>query len=399
MRARNYLAWYAAACALLSVLVVLIAVLADPYRVFGTPTFAGVNEIKPRIYQNADVAKSSQLARKTARTLVLGNSRAEIGFDPASASWPQDAQPVFNAAQAGSGIDIAVARLQCSIAMHSTNLAVVGLDLQDFLVQPRRAVHEAAAEKPDRDDRSICDATSATGWKSRLSSTLTISALSDSLTTLLNQDRDSGVTMEPNGFNPLRDYRLHVQRVGHNGLFAQWSVANHKTYSRISKPDFSHPDSYEPIRELRQLLAVSTAHQVDLVLFIHPYHADFLSMLDKLGLWPTFEGWKRFLVELTAAESRRRSVPLRIIDFSGYHEYATESAPPQGDTRSTMRWYWEPGHYKSELGDRMLSRIFGHSDFGVELSPSNVEEHIAALRAQRELHRRSVTPEVVADRL
>jgi hypothetical protein len=51
-----------------------------------------------------------------------------------------------------------------------------------------------------------------------------------------------------------------------------------------------------------------------------------------------------------------------------------------------MRWYWEAGHFKSELGDRMLDRIFGKPGgipgFGILLEPKNVEERIATLRIQ-----------------
>jgi hypothetical protein len=385
MRAGRYLAWYAIAALLLSGLVILVGVFADPYRVFGTPTFAGVNEIKPRIYQESRLAKVYQLVRVEPRTLVLGNSRAEIGFDPASPAWPDAARPVFNAAQAGSGIDTAIARLRCASATHRPELVILGLDVQDFLTPPSRAKPGTPGAAPDRSDGlTRCGLDTVHRWKARARSTLTISALSDSLATLAGQDPDTGVTMEPNGFNPLRDYRVHVRRIGHFGLFAQKNEVNDRAYARRPKPNFDNPDSNEAMRELRQFLKLGADNQIKLVLFIHPYHADFLHMLDRLGFWPAFESWKRKLVELASAESGRYATPIRIIDFSGYSQYATEPVPPEGDTRTEMRWYWEPGHYKSSLGNLMLAQIFGGTGFGTEVTASNLEAHLAALRAQRD---------------
>ena len=41
-------------------------------------------------------------------------------------------------------------------------------------------------------------------------------------------------------------------------------------------------------------------------------------------------------------------------DFSGFSPYADEAVPLPGDTHSEMRWYWEAGHFKKSLGDRLL---------------------------------------------
>jgi len=51
-----------------------------------------------------------------------------------------------------------------------------------------------------------------------------------------------------------------------------------------------------------------------------------------------------------------------------------------------MRWYWEAGHFKKQLGDLVLDRILGEalpaeaSDFGIDLVPGTVETRIAGCR-------------------
>ncbi|MBF0220187.1 MAG: hypothetical protein HQL49_11780, partial [Gammaproteobacteria bacterium] len=70
----------------------------------------------------------------------------------------------------------------------------------------------------------------------------------------------------------------------------------------------------------------------------------------------------------------------------------SEPVPAAGDKESEMRWHWESSHYKKELGDLVLDRIFDYhsadrkipSDFGILLMPDNLEQHLAQIRADRE---------------
>ena len=103
---------------------------------FGTPVTPGWTALKPRIYQQTGIAKTYQLERVAPRTLLLGNSRIEIGLDPQSHEWPGDAQPVFNAAEDGRGLPLALAMLREAIAVRVPDTVVLGLDILDFLENP-----------------------------------------------------------------------------------------------------------------------------------------------------------------------------------------------------------------------------------------------------------------------
>ena len=56
---------------------IVLTVLVDPYRTYGTPTLSGWTELKPRIYKQSGIAKTSQQARGTkdaaARQFARGN--------------------------------------------------------------------------------------------------------------------------------------------------------------------------------------------------------------------------------------------------------------------------------------------------------------------------------------
>ena len=74
--------------AVLAVITFVFTIFADPYRMFGTPTIRGLTELKPRAFEKLSIAKTYQLERIAPKTLLLGNSRTEIGLDPMSGQFP-----------------------------------------------------------------------------------------------------------------------------------------------------------------------------------------------------------------------------------------------------------------------------------------------------------------------
>jgi hypothetical protein len=106
------------------------------------------------------------------------------------------------------------------------------------------------------------------------------------------------------------------------------------------------------------------------------------------------EQWKRDLVTILAEDAARHPGQEAFVlwDFSGYNSITTEEVPPGGDTDTEMRWYWEASHYKKEVGDMMLEKIFGSNDpaheipddFGIRLTVENIDEQLR-LTKERQL--------------
>jgi hypothetical protein len=98
------------------------------------------------------------------------------------------------------------------------------------------------------------------------------------------------------------------------------------------------------------------------------------------GKWPELENWQTQLADL-GARHRARGCDVRIYDFSGFNSVTTESIP-QVSSRPDMVYYWEPSHYRKNVGQMILSRMFGDGagvpdDFGVELTPATIAAHLA----------------------
>lgn len=387
MAPRHFFIWAAGTALALCCLAIILAVAVDPYRMYGTPPVPGWTARKPRTDTHQFIAKLYQLERVRPNTLLLGNSRVEVGLDPRSREWGVADRPVYNAALAGRGVRTALDMLRDAIAVHPPKTVILGLDIVDFLEKPDRLPASAPPIRTDerrllvkRDGRPNPERMLQI-WRDRWATTLTIDAVMDSVATLLEQDpRDDG-TMTPLGFNPQSEYRWFVERQGYYALFAQKNEAYLKEYRHSPAPDFDHPLRYASFRYLKDIMDICEAHKIRLLMFIHPYHADFLDILHKDGLWPSFMAWKQALVRVTEIREPAGSADLRLFDFSGYNAFTTEAVPPPGDVSAAMRWYWESGHYKAALGDRILARLLrGARGFGAALSGTTID---AAQRGHR----------------
>ena len=390
MHPLSFFAWSGGTVLGLACLAILMGVAIDPYRMYGTPTVPGWTTLKPRVYQQARIAKTYQLERVGPNTLLLGDSRVEIGFDPQSSQWPGEAHPVFNAALAGADLRTSLDMLCDALATRRPETVILGLDFLDFLQEPDNPTARPLSVGPnerrllvDRDGKPNPDRPLQI-WRDRIATTLTIDAVLDGFATLLDQDQETSKTMTPLGFDPLNEYRLFAARQGYHDLFAQKNAIYKRQYQRYPAPIFVEPSRFAGFRYLHSIIALAVARDVRLILFIHPYHADYLDMLREVGWWASFENWKRALVKVTESDIQGTPMSLRLFDFSGYHQFSTERVPLPGDRHTAMRWYWEAGHYKPALGDEMLKTMLsGAGRFGFALTLTSVEHVLSEVAKSR----------------
>ena len=357
---------------------VAITIAVDPYNYFHGKRWDGINARKPAAYAHAAWAKQ-QLARRSApRAVILGNSRMDIGFDPQSPAWPEGARPVFNLAVPGQSLSGDLENLRKAFAADSPRLVVIGLDFLDFLYagsgKETPATGGGALSLLDRMERFTITAMSLT-------------AVSDALSTLRQQGNANAENMTAQGFNPFRQYLTFVRQEGHHAIFLQRNVENFGTYLRKPKSVTGANGALSPdFRTLGQILDWSAARKVQVKLVIYPYHLDILEGFRRTGLWPAFEDWKRRVVRhVETSRKQGTGLDVTLWDFSGYHSYATEAVPAPGNTRTHMDWYWEAGHFKSALGNLMLQKMLRpgeavESGFGDVLTMQNVESVIRRIR-------------------
>lgn len=370
-----------------------LAVAIDPYAIWGTKRIAFLNAKKPAIYTHAVLAKVEQAKRAAPRTVVLGNSRMDVGIDPESRYWPSGAHPVFNLAIPGQGPSGDLRNLHTVFpGTEGPGLALLGVDFFDSLFD------SATDATPPRSRSGSKDVLKRLGDLSR--TTVSIDALMDALSTVLSQRDRHSVDMTTKGFNPFHQYARFVRIEGHNAIFQQRNVEYTRRIVRTARPTVATGEHYPPsFKALRAIIDWCRSRGVTLHLVIYPYHADLMETLRLTALWPAFEAWKRSLVDLVEQEKlEQRYDTISVWDFSGYHGPSIEPVPPSGDRLTDMQWYWEAGHFKAALGDELLRRIFSApaaEDFGAKLDDTNIEAHLTKIRERADLYRQE-NPDSVA---
>jgi len=396
--------WVAAAlCLLLCVAAVNLAV--DPYGFFRLVIIDGFNAAKPSALLHGQLIKPYLLHTIAPKTLILGDSRSEVGFDPASPLWPEDLKPVFNMGSPGTASYFALRFTQTALLGHNLRVVLVGLDFRESLVDGRSATLAPQQEARELEGERRLPVTregqpNRVYWLQRLSDMgsvlFSLDALVDSATTIARQSKQNASELTALGFNPNHDAAAAVTIEGHHYLFQQWLEANTGRYVQAPRDIVVGDTGTSPmLGDLQTLMRLCRAEKVRVVIVLYPSHAELLELYRAAGLWSQFEQWKRELTRLVDQEhaAAPAGVAPELWDFAGFTSLTAEPVPAAGDTKSAMRWYWEPAHFKKELGELILKRILGSAgadvpeDFGIKLSPTTVDDDIAQTRAKEMSYR------------
>jgi hypothetical protein len=172
-----------------------------------------------------------------------------------------------------------------------------------------------------------------------------------------------------------------------------------------------NPDTYgdyvlgeQQLREFEQVLRLYAGKGVQIHLFISPIHAALLTLIQELGLQTQYNDWARALVAAVARVNAdiELAEPLVLWDFSGYNTITTEPVPAEG---ARMQWWRDPPHYQSIVGDMIITRLLGRNstvtippDFGIQLTPANIESVIADRSSAAQRYMEVVPAEVANTR-
>lgn len=363
-------------------LAITLVLLVDPYGLYRLVQLPGFNEIKPQPerYQKQIKLQNAQIVG--AKAFILGNSRAELGFDPENPLLGGSGAPAYNLALAGTGIGTSREQLE---TLKRTGITparlVVGVDFLDFLVDPQSSPRPAPLNAPAALD----------SFKWQFDALFSMSSIVDALATLRLQNSQEARTITARGFNPLLEYNGFARSEGYYAIFRQ--RAAEYAVSFLKKPHglVDRTGSSSDLDNLRAIMRSAARDGTDLHLAIYPYHAQMLAMLEEVGLDFAMEKWKRMLTqEVAAVRAQYPDAKIKLWDFSGFSDMQCEPIPARGDKKSVTRWYWESGHFKAALGDLMLKRMLGEQQdgagarFGMQLSEATLAANRQRFLAERD---------------
>ncbi len=366
-------------------------VLIDPYALFGTPRIVGLNDLKPALPERVRTSKPYMATRIQPRTVVGGNSRPEMGLNPESPCWGDIHQPVFNASVPGMSVLMQTRHVQHAVEAGNVSNVFLGFDFLDFLIDTERTGpmrdrprmsgafdgHKGAAGERGLFSWSL----SSQVIKDHFDALFSLVTLADSINTLVAQGNPNADTRTEQGFNPALDYRPIIRAEGQAVLFAQ---KNRELRQRLEKTELRLVDPESGIspafEALKAHLAWAAERDIRVTLFINPYHSDYLYLIRTTGQWPLFEAWQRQLAKLVVEND------VLLWDFNAVSAYTTEQ--PHADTHAPeLEWFWEPAHYRKELGDLMLASMLERAcvadppanGFGTRVDAASLDAHLARL--------------------
>ncbi|HTQ75000.1 MAG TPA: hypothetical protein VMI74_12015 [Burkholderiales bacterium] len=348
----------------------------DPYGNFDVPRISGVNERPLGFNRQPLLAKSLAVTRIRPESIILGNSRPESAYAPRYSGFFES--PGYNLAVGGA--HLGQVRRYFLEALATGRLRQVLLTTDISMFDPSQETSQHIPDVFMLTDESGRPTDARRKWLRLAFVLLSGPASADSWWSLRHQ-RDPVVDYSSAGVREESANDRQVEREGGHRS-ASWRTESAflaQSLRDVGTPGF--PRAYDAmLAQLGDIVALSARHGVRLDIVIDPIHARYSYVYAAAGLWPLYRKWKRDLVELVA----RSHYPVGLWDFSGVSQCSSEPLPPEGNTTTRMRWYWESGHFRPRLGKLVLDMVYGGRSanqcpgLGGRLEPGTLDAALAA---------------------
>lgn len=341
--------------------------LVDPYGLFRTLEKTGINQQKEGVRNKIRYVQSLQVIMQSPKTLMMGSSRVQDGLNPQSKSIPASFQPVYNYGMPMIRIKEIKLFLTHAIKKKQVKNVIIGLDF--FMFNAKEKLNREFNPSLIDPDMYIINLY----FKSLFSSI----ALSDSIQTIkISHQQKARNEFLKNGYRPGSQVNFELKSYEHLHNYTNWTFLSTNQTDTLYYQDFALDN--EAFNDLRDIFQLCKINHLNLYLYISPAHAT----LDGEGIIASgnlnrFEIWKKN-VTLIANEFN-----LTLWDFSGYNSITTE------EVKTPMQFYWDSSHFTEMVGDIILAKVIQNSnvlpsDFGVKLTPKNIDEHLKNTALQRE---------------
>lgn len=354
----------------------LFNLLIDPYRAYRLLPMPAIDAHKD--YGSSRIIKAEMIHHGPWDVVLIGSSRVEVGLDPDSPAW--GGRRVYNGGLPGAFFAELADAAEFTARDARPHTLVVMLDFFGFSQFPVPRHEEFAKSRfnPNLNLLSYHQDNCLTLFSADRS----FSAIYNTLRLKPPKFTDHGLKLGmniPTDQNPRQFLLQTLQRMGRSGPF------RHFAYDR----QLSH--------RFGRIARLCQQQNIQLHAILAPAHAIILDQFQALGLWDQWEQWKRDLAAELPADPSAGPVPI-LWDCAIFSPFTTEPIPSAAHPDRPMRWYWEPSHFRTALGDILIRRINhqpGPDDappvqsIGRPLLPQNLESHLADIRQAGELYRQS----------
>lgn len=315
----------------------VINVVVNPFLMFDKNTITGNFDKKPEAANRIRIFKKYQATDKGYEVLIVGNSRVEMGLDPRSQLFAN--QHVYNVGVPGLSVNAQIAYANNVIQTNPINTIFVGVDFVDFISQK---VPQSNAYEFSYND-----------YEDYLSATFSLDALNASLITVFSQSKNAS-TRTVQGFNPANDYLPILKNEGQKVLTDQKLSSLYKQLkgARFYKEELM-ASQHSSLTTLEQTFSDWKRSGKNVVVFINPYQDLYYDALANEGLSQDFEIWRETIKDIATITNNS------FFDFTALGKSHSNLL----NEKAQLAYFWEPAHYKKELGEKILKRMLAdHQD-------------------------------------
>jgi hypothetical protein len=388
--------------------------LVDPFGMYHDHAINGFNAYKPAMFNRVRLHKAFELRWIRPEAIVLGTSRTHIGIGCSHPGWGPLGKSCYNLAFDGATTREMYEYLVHANAIRPLRRVVLGLDTYHAAPGP-------SFVRPDFDPLVLRGAALPGVWylvagDVRLLASL--ETLSAAIDTVRAQSDPEPSWFAPDGqrvgevffHRPLDDFMLDGPRAYFEtvdrlevGFQTEGAAEDRDSGGAVSVEEQSSLQEQSSLAYIRRIVEFCRQHDIALSIFITPSHAHQLEIAAATGAWAAIEEGKRALALLLDQDAREHPAraPIALFDFALYSSVTTEPLPPAG-SRSEMQYYWDSSHFKAIVGDWVLDRVLGVAakgrsappDFGIQLTPRNVDAILSRERLAQAAYRRRCAQEL-----
>jgi hypothetical protein len=369
---RQFVTWYAAVLGGGVGALMLLNLWVDPYMAFRLHDTAEFNQRKDT--SNTRHTKGEMIRHGGWQVLLIGDSRVQVGLDPAAPPFADRA--TYNLGLPGASMveleDVVTYALERNPQLE---LIVLMVGLEGFSTQ--------LGISSDFDLSRFNAELDRVEYLGML--LLGVTTTEESIKVLRWDAGEQALTYDLQGM-----VRRSLKRKGtsHHAMFAEWVAA--ATGGLLGYDETRMQNLRRACRKIQQ-------SDCRLILVTAPMHTVWLESCERNGWWPTLEEWKKQLTATVAAlNAADPNNPIELWDFAGYWPYNREAVPPADQVDQPMRWHFEPTHFTPALGSEVLKRIFGEptaQPFGRRMTPQSIDALVAEQRRERDAYVAPFGPE------
>ena len=335
----------------------------DPYGIYKTNYFKFEKIKRPdkiRLVKVIDIRKIKP------KSIVLGTSRAEYGYDPVHSYF---IKPSYNLANSSSSMYENGLNFKLALRQGRLKQVLLVADYRMFNSKTMKTI----SDFDDYIDKS----------KNIYSYLFSVDALKDGLATVIGTDSYYANYMENGQLEHFHNQKQIDNKGGHLNVM---NLSDAKYY-KDTPVNYVYADTGKnSFDDFEVMLALCYENNIKLDVVFGPSHIRQWESLNYYSGYDKWLQWKKDVVlSVDKIAKKYNRNQYRIFDFSVYHQLTSEKVPDNKNDK--MKYHWESSHYKNELGNIVLDRLnkgVDFNDFGVELSVDNIDEHLRQQEINRE---------------